>query len=107
VSESSTMLPAHMTTWPMWWPAWLIARSARGTISLAPALMDMDRSHRPWTEDDIVKLRELAQKYPATTIARQLGRSVGAVSAKARALKLSLRMRRPTRKRPTPSRPAA
>jgi hypothetical protein len=61
----------------------------------------MDRSHRPWTEDDIVKLRELAQKYPATTIARQLGRSIGAVSAKARALKLSLRMKRPTRKRPT------
>jgi hypothetical protein len=67
---------------------------------VAPALMDMYRSNRPWAEDDIVKLRELAQKYPATTIARQLGRTMGAVSAKARTLKLSLRMKRPTRKRP-------
>ncbi|MFL5237492.1 MAG: hypothetical protein ACJ8EL_07790 [Rhizomicrobium sp.] len=43
------------------------------------------------------KLQELAQKYPAATIARQLGRGISALQKKAGSLKLSLRLKRPTR----------
>jgi hypothetical protein len=57
----------------------------------------MHHSNWPWTEDDIAKLRQLAQKYPAATIARQLGRSSGALSQKSLFVELSLRMRRPKR----------
>jgi len=51
---------------------------------------------RRWTADEIVKLKNLAQKHPAAQIAAQLGRSRSATSVKAHELKLSLRMRRQT-----------
>jgi hypothetical protein len=47
---------------------------------------------RRWTAEDIAKLKTLAQKLPPSTIAAQLGRSVGATAVKAHELKLSLRM---------------
>jgi hypothetical protein len=46
---------------------------------------------RPWTADEILKLKNLAPRYPAVSVAGQLGRSVAATAAKAHELKLSLR----------------
>jgi bifunctional pyridoxal-dependent enzyme with beta-cystathionase and maltose regulon repressor activities len=47
---------------------------------------------RPWTADDIAKLKNMAEKHSTATIARELGRSVAATAVKAHELKLSLRM---------------
>jgi hypothetical protein len=47
---------------------------------------------RRWTADDIATLKNLARKYPAAAIARQLGRSAAATALKAHELKLSLRI---------------
>jgi hypothetical protein len=55
---------------------------------------------RRWTADDIVKLRNLAQKHPAAAIAAQLGRSIGATAVQAHKLKLSLKMLRQTNEEP-------
>jgi hypothetical protein len=57
----------------------------------------MHHTGRRWSENDIAKLKALAQKYPVAIIAQQLGRSVSTVSKKAHKLKLSLRMKRPRR----------
>jgi len=56
----------------------------------------MTGSIRRWSSDDILKLKMLAQKYPAATIAEQLGRSPAALAVKAHELKLSLKLKRPT-----------
>jgi hypothetical protein len=48
--------------------------------------------HRPWTADDVAKLKKLAQRHPLAAIAAQLGRSPSATAVKAHQLKLSLRM---------------
>ncbi|MBR1251916.1 hypothetical protein JQ609_34005 [Bradyrhizobium sp. AUGA SZCCT0169] len=53
-----------------------------------------------WSDDDIAKLRGMAQKMPPTQIAAALGRGVAAVTVKAHELKLSLRMH-PAGQRPT------
>jgi hypothetical protein len=45
---------------------------------------------RPWTPDDISKLRSMAQKYPTTQIARELKRSHSATVMKAHLLRISL-----------------
>ena len=47
-----------------------------------------------WTEGDIVKLKEMAQRYPTPKIAELMDRSVGSVVFKAHCLKISLRSRR-------------
>ena len=47
-----------------------------------------------WTETDIQTLKALAQSYPTASIAKQLGRSVSALTYKAHELKLSLRVKR-------------
>ena len=49
----------------------------------------MARSNRRWTGADMLKLKDLAQKYPAATIAEQLGRSPTALAVKAHELQLS------------------
>ncbi|MBR1192045.1 hypothetical protein JQ634_03735 [Bradyrhizobium sp. AUGA SZCCT0240] len=55
-----------------------------------------------WSDDDIAKLRGMAQKMPPTQIAAALGRGVAAVTVKAHELKLSLRMHpNPAGQRPT------
>jgi hypothetical protein len=48
---------------------------------------------RRWSNEDIAKLKSMAQKYPAAAIAAQLGRSAAATIVKAHELKLSLRVR--------------
>jgi hypothetical protein len=48
---------------------------------------------RPWTADDVAKLKSLAHRATRQEIAEKLGRSVSATSVKAHKLKLSLKMR--------------
>ena len=48
---------------------------------------------RRWTEDDVVKLKSLADHLPAAGIAERMDRSVGGVVFKANQLGLSLRTR--------------
>jgi hypothetical protein len=45
---------------------------------------------RPWTADDIAKLKAMAQKYPAAHIAAELGRGLPATRVKAHQLQISL-----------------
>ena len=61
---------------------------------------------RRWSDDDIAKLKSMAQKYPAAAIAAQLDRSTAATIVKAHELNLSLRVRpekRTTKIEPSPS----
>jgi hypothetical protein len=48
---------------------------------------------RPWSEEDIAKLKSMAGRRPAKDIAVALGRSVEATVVVASKLKLSLRTR--------------
>ena len=48
---------------------------------------------RPWTADDVAKLKSLARRATRQEIAEKPGRSVSATSVKAHRLKLSLKMR--------------
>ena len=48
---------------------------------------------RDWTDDDVARLKAMAQKFPTAKIARDLGRSIGATIVKAHQLKLSLRIK--------------
>ena len=43
----------------------------------------MPNTRRPWSEDDIAKLRSMAGRFPAREIATELGRSPGAVVVEA------------------------
>jgi hypothetical protein len=49
-----------------------------------------------WSPEDISKLKNMAQKYPAAKIAEELGRGVAATYVKAHELKVSLRYRKQT-----------
>ena len=49
---------------------------------------------RPWSDKDIMKLRDMAGRYPAGQIAEELGRAVTAIYVKASDLGIPLR--RPT-----------
>jgi len=57
-------------------------------------VVPMPLTTRRWTEDDIAKLKNMAQRKPPADIAAALGRSVGATSVKAHQLKLSLKVPR-------------
>ncbi len=48
---------------------------------------------KPWTEEDIVKLRSLARRLPTRQIAKELGRGVPATVMMAHSLRISLRLR--------------
>src|SRR4051794_26290769 len=41
-----------------------------------------DSVRKPWSEEDIAKLRSMAQRYPTPTIAAELGRGVSATMMK-------------------------
>ena len=58
----------------------------------------MPYSIRRWSEDDVAKLRRMAQKYSTAAIAAQLGRSAAATIVKEHELKLSLRVQPPNRR---------
>ena len=53
----------------------------------------MPETKRPWSEDDIAKLKSMAGKFPTKEFAAELGRSVGATLVEASKLKVSLRTR--------------
>lgn len=48
-----------------------------------------------WQDDEVTKLKSLAQKYTTATIARQLSRSAASVISKAQQLNISLKTPRP------------
>jgi hypothetical protein len=54
----------------------------------------MLRSRRPWSEDDVAKLKSMAGRRPAKEIAAELGRTAGATVVEASKLKISLNTRR-------------
>ena len=54
----------------------------------------MLKSRRPWSEDDVAKLKSLAGRRPAKEIAAELGRTAGATVVEASKLKISLDTRR-------------
>jgi len=48
---------------------------------------------RPWTPEDILELRSMAQKYPTTQISAELKRGHSATVMKAHLLRISLRLK--------------
>jgi hypothetical protein len=56
--------------------------------------MDMTQPRRQWTDEEVVKLMNMAQKFPPAQIASEIGRAVASVHTKARQLAISLRMDR-------------
>jgi hypothetical protein len=50
------------------------------------------QERRPWTPDDVAKLKIMARKYPTAQIAKELGRGHSATVMKAHALGVSLRL---------------
>jgi hypothetical protein len=50
-------------------------------------------SRRPWTPDDVAKLRAMARRLPTVQIAKELGRGVSATVMKAHVLGISLRLK--------------
>ena len=60
-----------------------------------------------WTPEEISKLKNMAQKYPAAKIAEELGRGVAATMVKAHELKVSLRCRKPSAAETPPDEAAA
>ena len=53
----------------------------------------MAETRRPWTEEEIVKLKSMAGSLPLMEIAAKLRRSPGATAVAASKLKVSLRTR--------------
>ena len=53
-----------------------------------------ERFRKPWTEEEMARLRNLAGSYTTAQIAQELGRGVPATIAKARELQISLRKKR-------------
>ena len=51
---------------------------------------------KPWTIEDIEKLKTLAQRRKAADIAAELGRSLGSTTVKAHQLGISLRVPKKT-----------
>lgn len=61
------------------------------------------RSRTPWSSEELVKLKELANRnYSLQVIALKLGRSAAAVDAKAAQLKIALRRMKRTYTRKSP-----
>jgi hypothetical protein len=47
--------------------------------------------YRPWTENDLARLRHMAERYPAELIAERLGRRLREINMKAHELRISLK----------------
>jgi hypothetical protein len=62
----------------------------------------MTQMRRAWTDEEVAKLKSMAQKYPAAQIASETGRALASVRTKARQLAISLRMDRDQRQARTP-----
>ena len=57
-----------------------------------PAKKKARRNVAPWTAADEAKLRKFAGKMPTSKLAKMLSRSVAAITFKAFAMRLSLRL---------------
>jgi hypothetical protein len=57
---------------------------------------------RPWTDDEVGKLLNMAQKNPAAPIASEIGRAEASVRTKAYELAISLQMDRGRRQKIEP-----
>jgi hypothetical protein len=64
--------------------------------------MDMTQLRRPWTDEEIAKLKSMAQRYPLTQIASEIGRPIASVRTKAHELHISLRMDRTSDRKSIP-----
>jgi len=53
----------------------------------------MANSRRPWSEDEIAKLKSMAGRFSSGQIATELGRTPGAIMVEASKLKISLSTR--------------
>ena len=62
---------------------------------------------RRWSAEDIAKLRSMAQKFPTSTIAAELGRGHSATVMKAHELRISLSMKPKRGSRPATPDPGA
>ena len=47
---------------------------------------------KPWSDEEIAKLRSMAKRYPTHVIAAELGRGVSATMVRAHELRLSLKV---------------
>jgi hypothetical protein len=56
--------------------------------------MPMTQIRRRWTDQDVAKLKSMAQKYPSAQIASEIGRGMSSIRTKAHELAISLRMDR-------------
>jgi hypothetical protein len=52
-----------------------------------------ERYRKPWSYEDIAKLKSMARRFPTAQIAQELGRGISATVMKAHELQLSLRMK--------------
>jgi hypothetical protein len=50
--------------------------------------------HKRWSAGDLAKLKNLAQKVPASQVAAELGRGLSATRVKAHEMRVSLRMKK-------------
>jgi hypothetical protein len=66
----------------------------------------MPQTGRPWTDEEVEKLLNLAQKYSAARIATEIGRPETSVRTKAHELSISLRMYRGQRPAINPEPPS-
>jgi hypothetical protein len=57
----------------------------------------MARIRRPWTWEEVEKLLNMAQQYPTSQIASEIGRPIPSVRTKAHELAISLRLDRDQR----------
>jgi hypothetical protein len=56
--------------------------------------MVMTQMRRAWTDEEVTKLKSMAQKYPPAQIASEIGRALASVRTKAYELHISLRIDR-------------
>jgi hypothetical protein len=52
-----------------------------------------ERYRKPWSYEDIAKLKSMARRFPTAQIAQELGRGISATVMKAHELQLSLRIK--------------
>ena len=69
------------------------ASRSSSSKSKRPAARVTRRNVKPWTDDDVRKLRQLAGTMPAPQVGKALRRSLAAVTFKAFTLRISLRLR--------------
>jgi hypothetical protein len=77
---------------------WVLFFPEPGTFQIFPiwflGSLRRTRKERRWSTDDLAKLKNMAQKFPAAHIAAELGRGLSATMVKAHQLRVSLRVKK-------------